>query len=128
MIFLRRTASVGTNKKNAFDHLVHLCANLDCLEICAIEQQKEAEEVRQTTNTPSADTIIRVARTKDDPVVTSMKSDVMQPIAGRLAIDISTLNEKELENFLVMTHQKASIQSDRDMIIGCDYLMKLNVR
>ncbi|UJR31193.1 hypothetical protein I4U23_018699 [Adineta vaga] len=120
------TASVGTNKKNAFDHLVHLCANLDCFDICAIKKGVEQEELQNSTNTPLADTIITVPKEENDPIVRLLQDDVMKSIAHRLALDISAMTNEKLENFLVIAYTNACKTNDRDGIIGCDYLRKLN--
>ncbi|CAF1411589.1 unnamed protein product [Rotaria sp. Silwood1] len=120
------TASIGTNKKNAFDHLVHLCANLDCLEICAIKRGAEEDEVRSSTNTPSSDTILTIAKEEYDPIVMNLKDDVMKSIASHLGYDISIMDNQKLENFLVVEHQNACKRNDRDAIIGCDYLQKIH--
>jgi hypothetical protein len=122
-----RTASVGTNKKNAFDHLVHLCANLDCFEICAIQRGAEEEELRSSTNTPLADTIVCTAKRDNDPIVSKLKNDVMASIANRLGHDIFSVDSLQLENYFVLAQQKACKSNDRDDIIACDYLRKLNV-
>ncbi|CAF1045185.1 unnamed protein product [Rotaria sordida] len=118
------TASVGTNKKNAFDHLVHLCANLDCFEIYAVERGAEEDEVRNSTNTPLSDTILTIPKEEYDPIIMNLKDNVMKSIASRLAYDISTMDNQKLENFLVTEHQNACKRNDRDAIIGCDYLLK----
>ena len=123
-----RTASVGTNKKNAFDHLVHLCANLDCFDICAIQRGAEEEELRMSTNTPLADTIISIAKRENDSILTKLKSDVMTVIANRLGHDIVSMDSSKLENYLVLAHERACKINDRDDIIACDYLRKFNVR
>ena len=122
-----RTGSVGTNKKNAFNHLVRLCANLDCFDICAIEQGPEEDELRRSTNTPLADTIVTVSKEENDPVMAKLKNDVMIVIASRLGFDISTMDIQKAENYLVTRHQEACAGNDRDAIIGTDYLRKLNV-
>jgi hypothetical protein len=127
IIFPFRTASVGTNKKRAFDHLVHVCANLDCFDICAIERGAEEDELRSSTNTPLADTILAVPRVENDPIVMKLTDDVMKAIATQLALDISTMDCQKLESFTVIEHQKACVANDRDAIIGCDYLRKFNV-
>ena len=119
---------MGTNKKNAFEHLVHLCANLDCFDICAVERGAEEDELRSSTNTPLADTIVTVERTENDPIVLKLKDDVMRSIAARLGFDIMAIDTDKLENFLVTEYQKACVKSDRDATIGTDYLRKLNVK
>jgi hypothetical protein len=118
---------VGTNKKSAFKHLVHLCANLDCFDICAIQRGVEEEELRNSTNTPLADTILTVSKEENDPIILTLKDDVMKAIATRLGHDISTMDNQKTDNFLVQEHQKACKIKDRDAIIGCDYLRKFNV-
>ncbi|CAF2758274.1 unnamed protein product [Rotaria sp. Silwood2] len=118
------TASVGTNKKDAFEHLVHLCANLDCFEVCAVERGAEEDEVRNSTNTPLSDTILTISKEEYDPIVLKLKNDVMKSIASRLAYDISIMDNQRLENFLIVEHQNACKRNDRDAIIGCDYLLK----
>jgi hypothetical protein len=125
--FVFRTGSVGTNKKNAFIHLVHLCANLDCFQICAIERGPEEDELRRSTNTPLADTIVTVSKEENDPIISKLKDDVMKAIASRLGFDISTMDNQKMENYLVIKHQEACSANDRDAIIGTDYLRKLNV-
>ncbi len=122
-----RTGSVGTNKKNAFNHLVHLCANLDCFDICAIQRGFEEDELRKSTNTPLADTIVTVSKEENDPIILKLKNDVMKAIASRLGFDISTMDNQKTDNFLVKEHQDACKVNDRDAIIGTDYLRKLNV-
>ncbi|CAF3376015.1 unnamed protein product [Rotaria socialis] len=120
------TASVGTNKKNAFDHLVHVCANLDCLEICAIGKGVEEDELRNSTNTPLSDTILSVPKEISDPIVKALKDDVMKAIASRLGYDISMMDNQKLETFLAVEHDNACKKNDRDAIIGCDYLKKFH--
>ena len=127
LIFHRRTASVGTNKKNAFEHLVHLCANLDCFDICAVDKGAEEDELRNSTNTPLADTIVTVQKIENDPIVIKLKEDVMKSIAARLGYDIMSIDTDKLENFLVSEYNKACVNSDREATLGCDYLRKLNV-
>jgi hypothetical protein len=51
----------------------------------------------------------------------------MKAIASRLGLDISTMDNQKVENFLVLEHEKACKANDRDAIIGTDYLRKLNV-
>ena len=122
-----RTASIGTNKKNAFDHLVHLCANLDCFDVCAIRQGAEEDELRSFTSTPSGDTIVTVAKEEGDPVVMQLKDNIMNIIANRLGFDISAMDNQKLDDSLIKRYQNACKTNDWDMIIGCDYLIKFNV-
>lgn len=128
LLFHRRTASVGTNKKTAFGHLVHLCANLDCFDICAVDKGAEEDELRRSTNTPLADTIVTVKKIENDPIVFKLKEDVMKSIAAQLGFDIMSIDTDKLENFLVVEYQKACVKSDREGTLGCDYLRKLNVK
>lgn len=118
---------MGTNKRNAFHHLVHLCANLDCLEICAIEGGNEEKELRNSTNTPLSDIILTVPKEEKDLIVIKLQEDIMKSIASRLGFDISTMDNQNLENFLVVEHQNACKKNDRDAIIGTDYLRKFYV-
>lgn len=106
---------------------MHLCANLDCCHICAIEPGDEEEEVRQSTNTPLTDTIITVPKEEDDTIVGMLKDDVMKAIAGRLGLDLSMMDYQRIEQFLVIKNQQASTAGDRDVVIGTDYLLLLNV-
>ncbi|CAF0876492.1 unnamed protein product [Adineta steineri] len=120
------TASVGTNKKNAFNHLVHLCANLDCFDICAIGRGLEEEELKNSTNTPMADHIVTVSKEEYDPIVITLKDNVMKTIANRLALDISAMDNQKLENELVQRHKDACKTNDHDAVVGTDYLRKFN--
>ena len=122
-----RTASVGTNKKRAIDHLINLCANIDCLNIAAIHGDQEEDELRSQTNTPLADEIIKVKKSSDDQIISRMKNDVMIPIAVRLGIDVTSTDPGQLDNHLVLLHQKACKANDHDTAVGTDYLRKLNV-
>lgn len=124
-----RTGSVGVGSKSgAFGHLVHLCANLDCLNIGAIEPGPEEDELRRTTNTPLADTIVTVDKEEYDPIVVQLKSDLMYSIASRLGYDINGKDNQQLDNFLGDQNRIASKNNDHDVIIGTDYLITLNVR
>jgi hypothetical protein len=51
----------------------------------------------------------------------------MTVIASRLGYDITVMDNQKLENYLVQKHQEACAATDRDAIIGTDYLRKLNV-
>ena len=52
----------------------------------------------------------------------------MKSIAARLGMDISTMDNQKIDNFLVQAHQNACKINDRDAIIGCHYLRMFNVR
>ena len=125
--FSLRTGSVGTNKKDAYTHLVHLCANLDCLDVCAIEPGNEEEELRRSTNTPLGDTIVDIPKQEDDLIVRTLKDDVMKAIASRLGFDLTMMDNQKVDSFLVTEHLKSTKVGDRDAIIGTDYLRLLNV-
>ena len=106
---------------------MHLCANLDCCEISAIEPGDEENELRQSTNTPLTDTIITVPKEEDDTVVGMLKDDVMKAIAGHLGYNLSMMDYQKIQQFLTTTNQQASKTSDRDVVIGTDYLQLLTV-
>ncbi len=97
------------------------------MDICAIEGSAEEDELRSSTSTPLADTIITVCKEGDDPIIMTLKGDVMKAISNRLALDISGMDNQTLENYLVTEHNKAFKTNDRDAIIGVDYLRKFNV-
>lgn len=98
------------------------------MDICAIEPGDEEDELRRSTNTPLADTIVDIPKREDDSVVGFLKNDVMKAIASRLGYDLLMMDNQKAENFLVQEHQAASKNGDRDVIIGTDYLRLLNVR
>ena len=56
-----------------------------------------------------------------------LKVEVMQRIGARLGLDLFAFDTEKLENYLVLKHQHACLQSDRDLILGTDYLRKFNV-
>ncbi|CAF0782585.1 unnamed protein product [Didymodactylos carnosus] len=120
------TASVGTNKGNGFEHLVQLCANLDSLYVCAIENDRELEELRKSTNTPLADTIIPVAIDLTDPYAACLKEEVMTRICNRLNYETSQFGTQMFENYLMTKYQNAVKRNDRMENTGCDYLLKFN--
>jgi hypothetical protein len=97
------------------------------LDICAIVGSAEEDELRSSTSTPLADTIITVRKEEDDPIIMILKDDVMKAISNRLALDISGMDKQKLENLFVLEHSNACKTNDRDAIIGVDYLRKFNV-
>lgn len=68
-----------------------------------------------------------VSKEDNDPIIVKLKGDVMTVIASRLGYDITVMDNQKLENYLVQKHQEACAATDRDAIIGTDYLRKLNV-
>lgn len=118
---------MGTNKKNAFSHLVHLCANLDCFDVCAIQRGAEEEELRNLANSPLADTIIAVPKEGVDPIVQLAKEDTMKTIANRIGENISGMDYQKLDNLFVLKHMNACKTNDREAIIAYEYLRKVNV-
>jgi len=107
--------------------LVHLCANLDCLTVGAIEPGPEEDELRRSTNTPLADTMVSVEKQENDPIVLKLKNDVMHSIASRLGINIIKMDNQKLANVVGDKHRKAVTDNDQDAIVGTDYLLTLNV-
>ncbi len=97
------------------------------MDICAIVGSAEEDELRSSTSTPLADTIITVCKEGDDPIIMTLKGDVMKAISNSLALDISGMDNQTLEHLLVNEHTNACKTNDRDAIIGTDYLRKLNV-
>jgi hypothetical protein len=82
------------------------------------KQYKQVLDLFDKQSNSCTDVIINMA----------IKADVMKSIAARLGMDISTMDNQKIENFLVQAHANACITNDRDAIIGCDYLRKFNVR
>lgn len=122
------TASIGVGN-SPLDHLISLCANMDCQFISFLTSQEDINDLNKNIPSPLNDKILRVPLCKD---VNDLRLNI-ETIGIKLAdlVNINRLSinfgKSDFDQFIHNTEINASQKNDQALIEVLKYLKELNL-
>ncbi|CAF0722745.1 unnamed protein product [Brachionus calyciflorus] len=122
------TASLGAGKGSPYDHLINMCANLDCKTVSNIIDHDDQVDLDTNIPSPLTDTIHFIDLNTE---INSIKFNI-QFICSQLGLKVKSkqlpkLGHSEFEQFIFDTNKVAAIEMNRDLLTVVEYLNELNL-
>ncbi|RNA16447.1 Interferon-induced helicase C domain-containing 1 [Brachionus plicatilis] len=122
------TASLGVGKSPC-DHLISLCANMDCQLISTLNKQEDIDDLNTNIPSPLNDIVVPVEPGQEIDEIRSNIESICSKLADLVRIDRFSikLGRTEFDQFIYEREKSASVRNDQDLIVVIRYLNELNL-